>query len=145
MLPEEYLPDVQMRLVHYKRIASAQSEDALQKLQVELIDRFGILPDATRNLFRQTRLRVRAAQLGIRKIEGSAGGATVRFDSNTCVDPVAIVNLVQLEPETFQFDGSRLNMTAELELAEARFVAIESMINRLGKAPGTNTETFAHP
>jgi len=144
MLPEEYLPDVQMRLVHYKRIASAQSEDALQKLQVELIDRFGILPDATRNLFRQTRLRIRAAQLGIRKIEGSAGGATVRFDSNTCVDPVAIVNLVQLEPETFQFDGSRLKLTAELEATEARFLAIESMLNRLRKAPGADTETFAH-
>ncbi len=144
MLPEEYLPDVQMRLVHYKRIASAQSEDALQKLQVELIDRFGILPDATRNLFRQTRLRIRAAQLGIRKIEGSAGGATVRFDSNTCVDPVTIVNLVQQEPETFQFDGNRLNMTAKLEVTEARFRAIESMINRLGKAPGAATETFAH-
>ncbi|MCL4720977.1 MAG: transcription-repair coupling factor, partial [Gammaproteobacteria bacterium] len=52
LLPDDYLPDVHLRLVHYKRIASARSEATLRELQIELVDRFGLLPDATRNLFR---------------------------------------------------------------------------------------------
>ena len=140
MLPEDYLPDVQMRLVHYKRIASAHSEDDLRKLQVELIDRFGLLPDATQNLFRQTRLRIRATLLGIRKIEASSGGASIWFESNTSVDPMAIVDMVQTESETFRFDGSRLNMTMGLESTEMRFGAVEDLINRLSTSA---SETIA--
>jgi transcription-repair coupling factor (superfamily II helicase) len=52
LLPDDYLPDVHLRLVHYKRIASARSEEALRELQMELVDRFGSLPEPTRNLFR---------------------------------------------------------------------------------------------
>jgi transcription-repair coupling factor (superfamily II helicase) len=143
MLPEEYLPDVQMRLVHYKRIASVHTEDDLQKLQVELIDRFGLLPDATRNLFRQTRLRVRATLLGIQKIEASAGGASIWFTGNTSVDPMAIVDMVQQQPETFRFDGSRLNMTAELESTDNRFKSIEDLISRLTRSSSPPNETIA--
>jgi len=145
MLPEEYLPDVQMRLVHYKRIASAHSEVDLRKLQVELIDRFGLLPEATQNLFRQTRLRVRATLLGIRKIEGSAGGASIWFASDTSVDPMAIVEMVQTEPEVFRFDGSRLNMTAAMETTEQRFGTVEELISRLTKSSATGGAAIAQP
>jgi transcription-repair coupling factor (superfamily II helicase) len=131
LLPEEYLPDVQMRLVHYKRIASAHTEEDLRSLQIELIDRFGLLPDATHNLFRQTRLRVRAALLGIQKIEASAGGATVTFASDTRVDPVTLVDMVQSEPAAYKLNGNRLNLTADLETIEHRFIAVEDMISRL--------------
>ncbi|MFK5289069.1 TRCF domain-containing protein, partial [Glaesserella parasuis] len=51
LLPDDYLPDVNMRLSFYKRIASAESDEALKDLKIELIDRFGLLPEATKNLF----------------------------------------------------------------------------------------------
>jgi transcription-repair coupling factor (superfamily II helicase) len=131
LLPEEYLPDVQMRLTHYKRIASAADEDALRTLQTELIDRFGLLPEATRTLFRQTRLKVRATKLGIRKIEASTGGATIRFVENPQVDPQALVELLQQDPATYRFDGKNLRITADLEDPDARFATIEELIRRL--------------
>lgn len=143
MLPEEYLPDVQMRLVHYKRIASAHSEEDLRKLQVELIDRFGLLPEATQNLFRQTRLRVRATLLGIRKIEASAAGASIWFASDTSVDPMAIVEMVQTESDVFRFDGSRLNMTADMDTTAKRFGTVEELISRLTKSSTTGDATIA--
>ena len=132
LLPEDYLPDVQMRLVHYKRIASAATEEALRALQVELIDRFGLLPEPTRNLFRQTRVRLRAGHLGISKIEAHAGGATVLFGSRTGVDPGTLVKLVQGEPTRYRLAGNSLRLTASLEACEARFDAIETLLARLG-------------
>src|SRR5690606_38003502 len=74
LLPETYLPDVHGRLLIYKRLASATSEDELRDLKVELIDRFGLLPDATRNLFAVTSLKLKALELGIDRIEASATG-----------------------------------------------------------------------
>ncbi|MCX9491052.1 transcription-repair coupling factor, partial [Vibrio cholerae] len=50
LLPEEYIPDINTRLSMYKQIASVASEDELAELKVELIDRFGKLPDAALNL-----------------------------------------------------------------------------------------------
>lgn len=133
-LPEEYLPDVQMRLVHYKRIASASSEDALRALQVELIDRFGLLPDATKNLFRQTRIRLRAGQLGIAKIEAHPGGANVLFGNRTLVDPLSLVKLVQSQPLQFRLVGNSLRVVSNLEDHSARFEAIEAVLTRLGES-----------
>ena len=69
LIPEDYLPDVHNRLILYKRIASAQSDEELKELQVEMIDRFGLLPEQVKNLLEVTRLKLRATPIGIRKIE----------------------------------------------------------------------------
>ncbi|STW39898.1 transcription-repair coupling factor [Klebsiella pneumoniae] len=50
LLPDDFIPDVNTRLSFYKRIASAKNEQDLEEIKVELIDRFGRLPDAARNL-----------------------------------------------------------------------------------------------
>ncbi len=54
LIPDDYLPDVHARLIMYKRIANAADEDGLKELQVEMIDRFGLLPEPTKNLVRIT-------------------------------------------------------------------------------------------
>lgn len=137
LLPEDYLPDVQMRLVHYKRIASAADEQALHQLQVELIDRFGLLPDATRNLFRQTRLRLRATELGIRKFEGWPGGLTVEFAENTRADPTTLIRLIQDNPERYSFDSrQRLRVVSDLEDTDTRFNASEELLGMLAESSG---------
>ena len=67
LLPGDYLPDVHVRLIRYKRIASAQSGEELRDLKVEMIDRFGLLPDPARNLFDATELKLHAEPFGVRK------------------------------------------------------------------------------
>jgi transcription-repair coupling factor (superfamily II helicase) len=94
LLPDDYLPDVHLRLVHYKRIASARTDQALRELQVELIDRFGPLPEATRNLFHLTALRLRAEPLGIRRLDAGPAGGFVEFGPATTVSPVWLVRLL---------------------------------------------------
>ena len=69
LIPDEYLPDVHNRLMLYKRISNAKTADDLRELQVEMIDRFGLLPEPTKNLFAVTDLKLSAEALGITKID----------------------------------------------------------------------------
>ncbi len=131
LLPEDYLPDVHLRLVHYKRIAGARTEQELQSLQIELIDRFGLLPDATRNLFKLTKIRLKAAPIGIQRLEMSATGGLIEFSKKTSVDPAILVHLLESEPERFRLDRQqRLRVTDDLEQPDKRFALAEQLVDQ---------------
>lgn len=122
LIPEDYLGDVHNRLILYKRIASAKNEQALKELQVEMIDRFGLLPDPTKNLFRQTGLKFKAEQLGISKIEANQHEGKIHFKSNTPVDPMKLISLIQTKPDQFKLSGSdTLRFIANMPNADERF------------------------
>ena len=105
LIPDDYMPDVHMRLVHYKRIASAVSAAGLEELQVELIDRFGLLPTATRTLFELTRLKLLAQQLGVMKIQAENRGGSLRFGERAAIDPIVLVAMVEDQAETYSLEG----------------------------------------
>ncbi len=135
LIPDDYLPDVQGRLILYKRIASAASEDDLRELQVEMIDRFGLLPDATKNLFRLAHLKLEADRLGITKVEASAQGGRLEFSDEPRIDPANLVTLVQTRPATFRLDGATaLRFSEALTDNEARFEFVENLIRELAPA-----------
>ncbi|MCB5162427.1 transcription-repair coupling factor [Marinomonas algarum] len=122
LIPEEYLGDVHSRLILYKRIANAKDSHELKDLQVEMIDRFGLLPDATKNLFRQTELKLKAEVLGINKIEANAKEGKIYFDSKTPVDPMKLIKLIQTKPDSYKLIGSdTLKFLAAMNTAEDRF------------------------
>ena len=106
LIPEDYLPDVHNRLMLYKRIASVDSPEALKELQVEMIDRFGLLPDPAKNLIRQTELRLRAEALGIVKVDAGKEWARLEFGSSTPVDPLVLVKKVQSAPDQYRLEGA---------------------------------------
>ena len=68
LLPDDYIPDINTRLSTYKRIASVSDTDELAELKVELIDRFGTLPDATKNFLSVSELKLAAAFIKAKKI-----------------------------------------------------------------------------
>ncbi|WP_018692688.1 transcription-repair coupling factor [Algicola sagamiensis] len=130
LLPDIYIPDVNTRLSVYKRIASAVDTDALNEIQVELIDRFGLLPDAAKNLFKLSELKQKATTLGIRKIEAGPKGGFVDFDQQTRVDPMFIISLVQAQPRIYKMDGpAKLKFAIEVANADERFKLVQSMLN----------------
>ncbi len=132
LLPEDYLPDVHSRLVLYKRIASARDETELRELQVEMIDRFGLLPEATRNLFDITELKLRAHPLGIRKIEAGPKGARLLFEEAPKLDPARLIGLIQSRPSTYRMDGGdKLRYIADLEVAQKRVEKIHALLDSL--------------
>ena len=109
LLPDDYLPDVHTRLVMYKRIASAPGREELKELQVEMIDRFGLLPDPAKNLFAITELKLRVQPFGIKKIEAGPASGRILFDAephrDPGIDPTRIIELVQTKPKAFKLDG----------------------------------------
>ena len=105
LIPEDYLPDVHTRLIMYKRIASAGNEEELKELQVEMIDRFGLLTEAVKNLFAITSLKLKANPLGIRKIDLGPDGGRLLFHRKTSIDPIKIIQLIQNEPHVYKLDG----------------------------------------
>lgn len=133
LIPDDYLPDTHSRLILYKRIASAQDSGQLRELQVEMIDRFGLLPDPIKNLFRVTELKLKATSLGIEKLEAGSQGGVVEFASKTQVDPITIVNMVQQQPQKFKLSGAnQLRFSLDLDNNEIRISTIEQLLNSLG-------------
>jgi len=133
LIPDDYLPDVHTRLTLYKRVASARSEDDLRDLQVEMIDRFGLLPDATKQLFAVASLKLMATPLGIRKLDFGANGGRIVFREKPEIDPMAIIRLIQQQPRVYKLDGQdKLRINLELPGAAERLRSAQEVLVTLG-------------
>lgn len=132
LIPEDYLPDVNQRLLLYKRLANTSNEHDIHNLQVEIIDRFGVLPEPTKNLIQVTGLRLQAEQLGISKIEANNELIKVEFKTKTAIEPITIVNLVQTKPEQFSMDGaSKLKYRVPLADSQAKLNQAQTLLTQL--------------
>lgn len=132
LIPEDYLGDVHTRLVLYKRIASAESDEGLKELQIEMIDRFGLLPEQVKLLFRVTELKLLAEKLGIRKIDANAKGGRMDFEGATSVDPLVLIQLVQRQPQRYKMEGgSRLRYHIESETHHERIDVLADLLKTL--------------
>lgn len=105
LLPDDYLGDVNMRLSFYKRIAAAENKSELDELKVELIDRFGLLPDATKNLLQIAELRLLVEPLKVVRIDAGTQGGFIEFSAKAQVNPDKFIQLIQKEPSVYRFDG----------------------------------------
>jgi len=132
LLPEDYIHDVHSRLILYKRIAAARNDEDLRQLQVELIDRFGLLPDPAKNLFRQMKLKLAAEQLGIKKLDVNSKEVRVEFDERPDVDPMVIINLIQSNPAKFRLEGSSVFKYIDaMATPEQRFNRTEALLGQM--------------
>ncbi|KLD65278.1 transcription-repair coupling factor [Dyella japonica] len=138
LIPDDYLPDVHTRLTLYKRIASARSDEHLRDLQVEMIDRFGLLPDPAKQLFAIAQLKLMATPLGIRKLDFGANGGRITFRDKPEVDPMAIIRLIQGLPRVYKLDGQdKLKVNMELPGATERIRSAHEVLVQLGaRRPG---------
>jgi len=135
LIPEDYLPDVHARLILYKRIANAADQDGLNELQVEMIDRFGLLPEPAKHLVRLTLLKLQAEKLGITKIDAGPQGGRIEFAADTPVDPMALIKLIQTQPKRYKFEGATVfKFQVPMERPEERFNTLEALLERLAPA-----------
>ncbi|MCW8919790.1 MAG: helicase-related protein, partial [Gammaproteobacteria bacterium] len=132
LIPDDYLPDVHSRLLIYKRIANAASDEELRELQVEMIDRFGLLAEPIKHLFAITGLKLRATPLGIKKIELGPTGGRITFIATPDIDPMKLITLIQTRPGEFKFDGQeRLKIEKSLKDFAAREKFIKDLLRHL--------------
>jgi len=132
LIPDDYLPDVHARLVLYKRIAGAGSTQELDDLQVEMIDRFGLLPEAAKNLFRIGALKLQAGPMGLRKIELGGREGRILFNDAPDIDTARLIELIQLQPQHYRLDGgNRLRLFGDFATPEARFDKVRQVLDHL--------------
>jgi transcription-repair coupling factor (superfamily II helicase) len=132
LLPSDYLPDVHTRLIMYKRIANAPDIQALDDIQVEMIDRFGLLPKQAKALIQLAELKLKAAPLGIRKIEFGARGGYILFGEQSVVEPLKLVQIIQAQPSYYKLDKlEKLHLLLELPTFSERCQALETLLEQL--------------
>ncbi|KEZ76923.1 transcription-repair coupling factor [Salinisphaera hydrothermalis] len=138
LLPEDYIPDVHIRLVLYKRISAAKDGAALRALKVELIDRFGLLPEPTENLFAATSLKLQSAPLALAKLEAGPDVGRLHFGKASRVDPATLITLVQADPRAYRLEGdSKLVFFRDMPDVATRIERIAELLDKLG-APRLN-------
>lgn len=105
LIPDDYLPDVHHRLGFYKRIADASSLETLEAIELEMIDRFGLLPQPAKNLFASMELKYIIKTIGIDKLRINREHIKIDFSSTTSVNPLTLIKLVQARPNTYKLVG----------------------------------------
>jgi transcription-repair coupling factor (superfamily II helicase) len=108
LIPDDYLPDVSERLNLYKRIANAKNDTELDQLKIEMIDRFGLLPDQVKSLFTVASLKIECNQLGIAKLDLGDKGGKIEFVEKPNVEPIKVIQLIQSASHIYKMVGSSL-------------------------------------
>jgi transcription-repair coupling factor (superfamily II helicase) len=140
-LPETYIADVHVRLGLYKRIAAADSDEALDELTAEIYDRFGPLPAVAQSLLKIAKLKLAARAIGVRRLDLGAQGGSVIFEERNSIDPGTVVRMVQKGAREYRLEGPlKMRLSRQLPNEEARFVFANALLKLLGEKPqGGNT------
>jgi transcription-repair coupling factor (superfamily II helicase) len=132
LIPEDWLGDIHTRLTLYKRIASAADQTTLRDLQVEMIDRFGLLPQQTKHLFQIAELRQKARSIGISRIDFGETGGRMEFKEDTRANPTALLEMIQQQPFDYKLQGPhKLRLTFDEESVEERIRISNEILDRL--------------
>ncbi len=95
LIPEEYVPDLDVRLGLYRRLSSLHTKVELEGFAAELIDRFGKLPREVNTLLLIVRIKAMCKRAGIAKLDGGPKGATIQFHNNKFASPQGLVEFIQ--------------------------------------------------
>jgi transcription-repair coupling factor (superfamily II helicase) len=131
LLPSDFCGDVHERLSIYKRLANCETQDSIDDLQEELIDRFGKLPDPVKALIETHRLRIAARSVGIVKIDAHAESALLQFEPKPPIDPMRIIELVQKNRHVKLSGQDKLRVSATMPDLAARVAQVKSTIKAL--------------
>lgn len=132
IIPQNYLEDVHERLVLYKRIASCNTNNDLKELQIEMIDRFGLLPDSTKHLFANTRLKLFCEKIGIDEISLYDDKAIITFGPKNTIEPIKIIQLIQKQPKNYQLKGQNQLIVKESMPEDIRRIElVENLLKKL--------------
>ena len=128
--PDDYIPDVNLRLTMYKRISSATSEEELYEMQVEVIDRFGLLPDSVKNLFEIAKIKLKLSEMNILKVEVGPAGGKFELSENPNINIARLMELMSTHPQDYLMrDSNTFVIKREMPEAEQRFTLLNHIID----------------
>ena len=131
LLPNDYCGDVHMRLSFYKKLATAKNTDQIDALMEEIVDRFGKLPDQTRNLIDVHRLRVLAKPYGVAKVDAAPHLITITFRKDAPIDAMSVIALIQKNKHIKLAGNEKLRIERELPDPKARAQMVRDVLRSL--------------
>jgi transcription-repair coupling factor (superfamily II helicase) len=134
LLPQDYVNDVHQRLSMYKKLATCDGEDDLLRLQEELVDRYGKLPEAARTLIETHRLRIAAERVGVKKIDASGEAIVLAFVPDPPIDPGRLIELIQRDKEMRMQGPERLRIATRTPDLETRLQLLRRVFKSLRPA-----------
>jgi transcription-repair coupling factor (superfamily II helicase) len=131
LLPNDYCGDIHQRLVIYKRLANCNTQEDLDDMQQELIDRFGLLPEPAQTLLDSHRLRIMAKPLGISKVDASSDSIVIQFIPEPPIDPMKIITMIQSKRHIKMSGQDKLKIDLKYGDLQQRVLAIKNFFNEL--------------
>ncbi|WP_128253968.1 transcription-repair coupling factor [Falsirhodobacter deserti] len=112
LIPEEYIPDLDIRLGLYRRLSGLTTKVELEGFAAELIDRFGEIPKEVNTLMLVVRIKAMCKKAGISRLDAGPKGATIQFHNDKFANPVGLVDFVKAQPEA-KVVGNKIAVTAD--------------------------------
>lgn len=132
LLPESYLPDPQLRLFFYQKLAKAANEKEIDDLHIELIDRFGSLPFFAQNLFAKARLKLRAKSINITKIQLKTPQSLIDFHPDAKINPTKLMQEIQQNPHIYQMiSPTSIKVLTSSDNQLDQFVQINQLLDKI--------------
>jgi transcription-repair coupling factor (superfamily II helicase) len=131
LLPEAYCSDVHERLSLYKRLADCETQEALEAMREELVDRFGALPEPARTLLECHALRIAARPLGVARIDATHEAALLHFEKDAPLDPQKVVALARRHGRMRMAGADRLRLEAKMPEWPERAQAVKDVLREL--------------
>jgi transcription-repair coupling factor (superfamily II helicase) len=134
LIPENYVPDLQVRLGLYRRLSGVETHDAIEAFAAELIDRFGALPEEVRHLLDVVEIKGLCRQAGVEQIDAGPKGAVIAFRNKTFANPEGLIAFIREEGSRIKLQPDhRLIYYANWATPEARLQGTRELLKRLVK------------
>jgi transcription-repair coupling factor (superfamily II helicase) len=101
-LSESYIPDIDQRMAAYRRLAKMTELKELSDFNLELIDRYGVLPEEASNLFFKIALKILSKKAGIARLDLLDRRMHLQFSTAHLKNSEALVDLIQAAPQTYE-------------------------------------------
>ena len=132
LLPATYCSDVHERLSLYKRLADAETREALDALREELVDRFGELPEPARALLECHAVRIAARPLGVSRVDATHEAVQLQFVKNPPLDGAKVIDFIRRKGRAARLAGpERLRVDARLPAWQERAAAVKDILQQL--------------
>ena len=115
MIPETYIPDLDVRLGLYRRLSSLATKVELEGFAAELIDRFGPIPREVNTLMLIVRIKSMCKRAGISRIDAGVKGATVQFHNDKFANPAGLVEFIKAQGPAARVSGNKIVLMGEMK------------------------------
>ncbi|MFZ1348365.1 MAG: transcription-repair coupling factor, partial [Tabrizicola sp.] len=115
MIPETYIPDLDIRLGLYRRLSSLTTKVELEGFAAELIDRFGPLPKEVNTLMLIVRIKAMCKRAGISRLDAGPKGATIQFHNDKFANPAGLVDFLKAQGPAAKVQGTKIVLVGEMK------------------------------